>query len=219
MIVSVPSESIRYFLGWFRAALLVIAVGALGYSGFVLADTWLYQKQAGIQFNQRLNPALLNPTLLNPTVLNPAMMQPRRPNGPSEKETSGLVGRMEIPRLGISVIVAEGTSEATLRRAAGHIAGTKLPGRSGNVGIAGHRDTLFRPLRNVQQGDLITLTTLQGAFHYVVLSTQIVARSDVGVLNSDGREILTLVTCHPFYFVGPAPDRFIVRAERIPGST
>ena len=124
---------------------------------------------------------------------------------------------MEIPRLDMSVIVAEGTSEATLRRAGGHIQGTSLPGRPGNVGIAGHRDRLFRPLRNIRQDDVITLTTLEGEYRYRVESIRIVSPSDVAVLNSDGHEILTLVTCYPFYFVGPAPDRFIVRARRVPG--
>ena len=102
-----------------------------------------------------------------------------------------------------------------LRRAAGHIKGTALPGTSGNVGIAGHRDTLFRPLRHIRQDDVITLTTLQGLYRYRVVSTKVVSPYDVAVLNPDGREILTLVTCYPFHFVGPAPDRFIVRATRI----
>ena len=131
----------------------------------------------------------------------------------------GLMGRMEIPRLGISVAVAEGTQGATLRRAAGHIPGTAMPGRSGNIGIAGHRDTLFRPLRNIRQDDVIMLTTLQGEYRYRVVSTKIVSPSDVAVLNPDGHEILTLVTCHPFYLVGPSPNRFIVRAERVTGRT
>jgi sortase A len=122
---------------------------------------------------------------------------------------------MEIPRLGLSVMVAEGTSAATLRRAAGHIEGTQLPGPPGNVGIAGHRDTLFRRLRNVRNDDLIVLTTLQGVYRYRVVSSKVVGPDDVAVLHPDSRQILTLVTCYPFYFVGPAPDRFIVRAERI----
>jgi sortase A len=87
------------------------------------------------------------------------------------------------------------------------------------VGIAGHRDTLFRPLRNIRRNDVITLTTLAGEYRYRVLSTEIVSPSDVTVLQSDGHEVLTLVTCYPFYFVGPAPDRFIVRAKRVIGST
>lgn len=113
------------------------------------------------------------------------------------------------------MVVIEGTGSTTLRRAVGHFPGTALPGHRGNIGISGHRDTFFRPLRNIRKGDLITLTTLGGGYRYRVVSTKIVLPSDVSVLDSDGREILTLVTCHPFYFVGAAPDRFIVRAERI----
>jgi len=128
---------------------------------------------------------------------------------------SGLVGRMEIPRLGISVAIAEGTDAFTLRRAAGHIRGTALPGRSGNVGIAGHRDTLFRPLSNIRKDDVIMLTTLQGEYRYRVVSAKVASPNDIAVLTPDGNEILTLVTCYPFYLVGPAPDRFIVRAQRI----
>jgi sortase A len=129
----------------------------------------------------------------------------------------GLIGRMEVERLGVSVALMEGTGRSTLRRAVGHITGTALPGQRGNVGIAGHRDTFFRPLRNIQRDDIITLTTLAGEYRYRVVSTKIVSPSDVRVLESDGHEILTLVTCYPFYFVGEAPNRFIVRAERIAG--
>ncbi len=126
----------------------------------------------------------------------------------------GLVGRVDIPRLGVSVVVVEGTSSGVLRRAAGHIAGTALPGQPGNVGISAHRDTFFRPLRNIQAEDIVTVTTLQGEYRYRVVSTKVVSPEDVEVLTSNGNEVLTLVTCYPFYFVGPAPNRFIVRAER-----
>ncbi|HEX3940892.1 MAG TPA: class D sortase, partial [Acidobacteriaceae bacterium] len=127
----------------------------------------------------------------------------------------GLIGRMEVRRLGLSLFVVEGTDESTLRRAAGHIAGTALPGQVGNIGIAAHRDTFFRPLRKVRRDDVITLTTPGGEYRYRVVSTKIVRPEDVAVLSSDGNEILTLVTCYPFYFVGAAPNRFIVRAARI----
>ena len=90
-----------------------------------------------------------------------------------------------------------------------------MPGQPGNVGIAGHRDTFFRPLRNIQRDDIITLTTLRGEYRYRVVSTKMVSPADVAVLNPDGKEILTLVTCYPFYFVGSAPKRFIVRAARV----
>jgi len=191
----VPQESIGRILRWSQAALWAAAACMLGYCAFVLADTWAFQRAASQAFDRQLQPA--------------------PPPFSGASAMGGLVGRMEIPRLGISMMVAEGTEEATLRRAGGHIRGTALPGRPGNVGIAGHRDTLFRPLRNVRQNDLITLTTLQGEYRYRVVSTQIVSPSDLTVLDPDGHEILTLVTCHPFYFVGPAPDRFIVRAKRV----
>src|SRR5205823_1791199 len=96
----------------------------------------------------------------------------------------GLIGRIAIPRLGFSAMVLEGTSTVTLRRAVGHISGTALPGWRGNVGIAGHRDTYFRPLRNVQREDIITVTTPLGEYRYRVVSTRIVSSADVAVLDS-----------------------------------
>jgi sortase A len=91
-----------------------------------------------------------------------------------------------------------------------------LPGQLGNVGIAGHRDTFFRPLRNIRQGDMIALTTLEGEYRYRVVSTSVVSPSEVSVLRPTGEEVLTLVTCYPFYYVGSAPERFIVRAKIVP---
>ena len=95
--------------------------------------------------------------------------------------------------------------------------GTPLPGQQGNVAITGHRDTFFRPLRNIRKDDEITLTTLSGSYRYRVDSTKVVEPEDTEVLDDSDDAILTLVTCYPFYFVGPAPKRFIVRAHRIPG--
>ena len=83
------------------------------------------------------------------------------------------------------------------------------------MGIAGHRDTFFRPLRNIRADDIITLATLRGEYRYRVVSTKVVSPDDVAVLDSDGNQILTLVTCYPFYYLGSAPERFIVRAERV----
>ena len=128
---------------------------------------------------------------------------------------NGVIGRIEILRLGVSALIVEGTGDPILRRATGHIVGTAMPGERGNVGIAGHRDSFFLPLRNVQQDDLITLDTLRGEYRYRVVSSKIVAPTDVAVLNPDESEILTLVTCYPFYFIGAAPNRFIVRAKRV----
>jgi sortase A len=114
-------------------------------------------------------------------------------------------------------MISEGTDRRTLRRAVGHIPGTPLPGQQGNVVIAGHRDTFFRALGNIHNDDEITLTTLDGTYRYLVDSTQVVAPEDTQALDDSDDTILTLVTCYPFYFVGPAPKRFIVRAHKIPG--
>jgi len=114
-------------------------------------------------------------------------------------------------------MIMEGTDRRTLRRAVGHIPGTPLPGQPGNVVITGHRDTFFRGLRNIHQDDEITLTTLNGTFRYRVDFTEVVGPQDTAVLDHSDDAILTLVTCYPFYYVGPAPKRFVVRARRIPG--
>jgi len=128
---------------------------------------------------------------------------------------SMVIGRLEIPRLEVKAMVREGADEGTLRRAVGHIPGTALPGRIGNVALAGHRDTFFRGLRNIQKDDAIDLKTEDGIYRYVVQSTKIVSPRDVDVLAASGGETLTLVTCYPFYYIGSAPKRFIVRATQV----
>lgn len=144
---------------------------------------------------------------------------PGRPPSPAAPlETGRLVGRLSIPRLHLSSIVREGDDETTLSLALGHIPGTAFPGQSGNVGIAGHRDTLFRALRGIQKDDTIRFETLSGTETYQVDSTSIVKPDDVGVLASRGKPALTLVTCYPFYYVGSAPDRFIVSAHQVGGA-
>ena len=111
--------------------------------------------------------------------------------------------------------MAEGESFETLEHAVGHVTDTAQPGEDGNVVLAGHRDTIFRPLRHVRVGDLITVKTLDGDFDYEVASTRIVPPTDLSPLDATGGQTLTLITCYPFYFVGSAPERFIVRAARI----
>jgi sortase A len=124
-----------------------------------------------------------------------------------------LIGRVEIPRVGVSAIVREGDDSATLRHAVGHIPDTALPGEQGNAGLAGHRDTFFRGLKNIRTGDRITMTTATGVLEYTVRDTRVVDPDDVSVLSPTGRPTLTLVTCYPFYYLGSAPRRFIVQAE------
>ncbi len=124
------------------------------------------------------------------------------------------VAMLIIPRLGLSTVVVEGTGERELKLGPGHIPGTSLPGDGGNVGVAGHRDTFFRPLRLIHTNDTIKVVTPGHEYQYNVVSTEVVAPGDVHVLYPTEREALTLVTCYPFNFVGSAPRRFIVRAVR-----
>jgi sortase A len=98
--------------------------------------------------------------------------------------------------------------------------GTAKPGSSGNIGIAAHRDGFFRSLKHIQEGDEIDLVTAGGKAAYMVDSIRIVNPEDVSVLRARGRPSLTLVTCYPFYFVGSAPNRYIVQASlSYPGQT
>jgi sortase A len=202
MRIVMARESLRWMLRWIQIALFAVAISTLAYCGFVLEDTWTFQREERRQFDQLLA-ARQKAAHTVPLENTPLIVK------------GDLIGLIKIPRLGISVIVIEGTSATILRRAAGHISGTALPGQPGNVGIAAHRDTFFLPLRNVRTNDTITLTTLSGEYRYRVVSTRIVSPTVVAVLNRSANEVLTLVTCYPFYFVGEAPDRFIVRAERI----
>ncbi len=199
MRIVILKRPLRSALCWGQRLLGLCAVLILSYCVLLVADAWLFQKAERHRFEQLLQARTEAKVSAN---IVPAVAAPN------------LIGRMDIPRLGISVVVMEGTDARTLWRAAGHIPGTALPGQAGNVGISGHRDTFFRPLRNVRSSDVITLTTLRGEYRYRVVSTRIVTPSDVEVLNSSGDEVLTLVTCYPFYFIGPAPNRFIVRAQR-----
>jgi sortase A len=191
-------------LTWVSKTLIAGGALVLGYLAFVVADARLFQERQAREL-QRL--ALI-------------ARASRGRSAPAEiiskVSASGLIGQMEIERLGFSAVIVEGADAATLRRGIGHIPGTSLPGQAGNVGIAGHRDTFFRPLRNIRPNDTIAITSLRGEFQYRVVSTSVVGPLDVSVLRPTDEESLTLVTCYPFYFVGSAPDRFIVRAKLIP---
>lgn len=209
MRVSIRRGSLRRILRWTQRLFFAAAILLLGYYGFVVVDAWFFEQRES-RILQRLLANRYKPSA-DSVQLKPA----KSTAGPPSIGTSGLIGRIEIPRLDLSAIVMEGTSPTNLRRAVGHISGTALPGQPGNVGISGHRDTYFRPLRKIQQNDIITLTTLLGEYRYRVVFIKIVGPNDVSVLDPSGNEILTIVTCYPFYFVGSAPNRFIVRAERI----
>jgi sortase A len=125
-----------------------------------------------------------------------------------------MIGRLEIPRINISVIVLEGSDSSILDVAAGHIPGTALPGATGNIGLAAHRDTFFRSLREIRPNDRLTFTTPIQIFEYGVESTEVVDPENVGVLGPTVDAELTLVTCYPFNYIGAAPRRFIVHARQ-----
>ena len=120
---------------------------------------------------------------------------------------------LRVPKIGLEVAVLPGTDDFTLNRGVGHIDDTPLPGADGNSGIAGHRDGFFRGLKDIGPGDGIELETLQGNEAYRVTRVWVVYPEDVSVLDATPTRSLTLVTCYPFYHVGPAPQRYIVRAE------
>lgn len=129
------------------------------------------------------------------------------------------LGRIEIPSVGVSAIVEEGESDATLSQSVGHLTGTALPGEPGNVALAAHRDTYFRDLADIQKGDEVYFTTATAIFKYRVNDIRIVDPSDVSVLAPSTDSRLTLITCYPFHYIGPAPKRFVVVASLEDNST
>ena len=211
-----PRPSLHQAIRSSRWFFLALGVALLGYVGYSLLDAKLFQASE----NRRLDQALkVSPPPANP--LPPqALPLPSGVVHHASFVSGSTLGRIEIHRLKLSVIILEGTEAKTLRRAVGHIAGTALPGEFGNVGIAGHRDTFFRELRDIRTNDEITLTTLNGNFLYRVDSTKVVPPEEIEVLHDIGVPVLTLVTCFPFNYVGAAPSRFIVRAHRVePGES
>jgi sortase A len=186
--------------------LTVMGALALGYCMAVFLEAKFYQAREERDFARELR--LKEGNKAAPVDSIAAVATP---------DKHGVVGRLEIARLGVSVMVVEGVDASDLKRAVGHIPGTALPWESGNVGLAGHRDTFFRPLRSIQRDDTITVSTLHGAYRYRVVSTNVVRPEAIQVLYPTGRASLTLVTCFPFDYIGWAPKRFIVRAEREPG--
>jgi sortase A len=177
-----------------QAALSLLAAVMLIYWGRTVLERTLYQTQAQAALDNAFE----------------AGNQKTSPLSPPD-----FLGRLEIPRFDLSVMVREGADDAALELGVGHIPGTALPGGPGNAALAGHRDTFFRALRGVQPGDEIQWTSLQSSARYRVESTRIVDPSQTDVLDATKEPRLTLVTCYPFAYIGPAPKRFIVQARLI----
>jgi sortase A len=181
---------------WLERLLLIVGVAALGYFLYVNIETRLYQAME----NRELDTILAAGPPMSP-LSTPVAVRP-----------GSAIGRIEIPRLGVSSVIRAGVDARTLQLAVGHIPGTALPGNGGNIGLAGHRDTFFRKLRDIRTFDEIRVVTPNGTFSYEVERTRIVKPQDTWVLEDTSIPSVTLVTCYPFTYVGSAPDRFIVRA-------
>jgi sortase A len=202
-------EPLRRTLKWAQRALFACAVLLLGYCGFALVDAWTFQRRESRDLDRLLS---------DRHVASQSTPQPgpsTAPMGAPAAAADGLIGRIEIPRLLLSAVVVEGLDKTSLRRAVGHIPGTALPGEPGNVGLAGHRDTFFRSLKDLKIDDEVEFSTPEGNFKYQVESLRVVNPDNIGVLAPSGHNVLTLVTCYPFYYVGPAPKRWIVRARQV----
>ena len=203
---------------WLRPAQAILLAGGLailGCLGIIVARAYFYQQYEGRRFDRMLQRARLAPARSRPPSPRMALaVHPSRhhPNVRPFTDESP-IARLQIPSVGLDTLVLEGDSERILRLGAGHIPGTARPGEAGNIGIAGHRDTFFRALRKIEKNDLITLKTAYGTYDYWVEAVEVVDPAQVAVLEPTGSDTLTLVTCYPFYFIGPAPERFIVRAR------
>ena len=229
-----PVSPRRSRIRWLEYLFLIAGLIALDYYVWVNASAALSQAYESWSFSQELRgqPVSIQgfisdeiAMLLGRKPAEPvAEKRPAAPAVPGQKNPPqpavppapmSVIGRIAIPRLHVNVMVREGVTTAALRSAVGHVPSTSLPGQSGNVALAGHRDTFFRPLQGIQKDDKITVETLNGTYEYMVDSLRIVSPKDVWVLHSSNQKALTLVTCYPFYYVGSAPKRFIVHATQI----
>jgi len=187
----------QQFVRWTQRILVLTGVLALAYVAVTLFSARVYQNAASRILEEQIH-AEERHTFVG--TRNPV-------------KEGDVLGRIEIPRIALSVVVLQGTTSQTLRLGVGHIDGTALPGNPGNIGIAGHRDTFFRGLKDIRSNDEILLQTSAGTATYVVDWIQITQPSDGGIVFSASTSALTLVTCYPFYYIGAAPERFVVHAH------
>ena len=186
-------SALRHWLSvWMEWLLLGVGIGCLGTYAYETVEARRFQAQQTAAFARSAQAA-----------------------APVTVTTGGLVGMLDVPRLALSTPVIEGDDQSTLKRAVGHLPDTPFPWEGGNSAIAGHRDGLFRPLKDIKVGDEIRFRTSRDEYRYRVVDTSIVQPDDVSVLNARGPQSLTLITCYPFYYVGNAPKRFIVHAKRL----
>jgi sortase A len=192
-----PSAPGGRLLTWLERSLSIGGLALLGFCAFAYVDQWIYQELNGIALQGEASGAA------------------SRLEARTDYAEGQSMGWIEIPRLGISAIVAHGNDTRTLMRAVGHIPGTAFPGDTGNVGLAAHRDTFFRELESIESSDRIRLVMPRQTLDYQVVDVSVVRPSRIDVLAPTSESSLTLVTCYPFQYIGPAPYRFVVRARQI----
>jgi len=206
--------------------LVLAGIALLGWVGLRLLAREAAQRQARSELQSASAKAAplvsKRPAWRTDAAFEPELELPAEPPpvpgeaGPKPKAKTGrLIGRIVAPEVGVDTMAFEGIDLATLELGAGHFPGTPLPGRRGNVSFAGHRNTDFRGLRDIEVGHEIYVETDGSTFVYRVSQTRVVEPEQVEVVSSRGRDELTLVTCHPFDWVGPAPRRFIVHADLV----
>lgn len=196
-------KRMRPIIRWSQYALFLIGLSALGYCA-IAAGTASY-------FQARARERLLKPPLstANHSYSPLSLYAPLRVGS-----GMALVGRVDIPCVRLSAMVAEGTTSRVLRVAVGHVQGTALPWQSGNVTLVAHRDTFFRRLGELKLGDMIHVTVPGTEYFYRVTFIDVVNPQETWVLQPATGDTLTLITCYPFQFIGSAPRRFVVRARR-----
>jgi LPXTG-site transpeptidase (sortase) family protein len=190
---------------WVERTLIAFGLACLLFYAFVTAQSAIYQRRAKAAIVGVM--AAHEPSTMTRTAPRPA--------SPAPLARGALIGRVDVPRLNLSAAIAEGDDDSTLGKAVGHLPDTPLPWQAGNAAFAAHRDGLFRPLRDIRLNDDVKVVTPRGEFLYRVTKTQVVNPEDVWVLAPTSTATITLITCYPFSFVGHAPQRFIVQAERV----
>jgi sortase A len=212
MKVPLPTKLLSSVLATGQYIFAAAGIAALAYCASVAVESDVFQSK---EMNRIAQERELKTAFPRQNTVSASTAEVRR-KAPIE---GAAIANLVIPRIALATVVVEGDEDGDLKLAAGHIPGTALPGEPGNIGIAGHRDTFFRSLRLIHEHDEIVLTTPHEEDQYSVVSTEVVDPDDVGVLRPTSRDSLTLVTCYPFYYLGAAPKRFIVRAEKNGTST
>jgi sortase A len=201
-----------------RYVFLALATACLGLYSYAYLERVLYQTYESREFDR--TPDRSAAFAASNDKITPVGRSSRNSVSSSTLPSpTATVGRLSVPRLHLSAMVREGIDRNTLQLAIGHIPATALPGQAGNVGVSGHRDTFFRGLKDLRTKDEIQFSTLSGDFKYVVESLIVVEPDNVGVLAPSSENVLTLVTCYPFSYIGTAPKRFVVRARQVSPQT